>query len=156
MAGEREAHLEAFDLLLSFLSALEGAEPKEEQLRMFEIRMLSLFGYQPNMKKCGLCKKSWEELTEAPRAFFSLEKGSLVCEPCSRSRRDLIPLSLGTARLVEKISETELSKIGRLRFTPQALLESRELLPRFISYQLGKELKSLKALGIISTSHKEA
>jgi DNA repair protein RecO (recombination protein O) len=155
MAGEREAHSEAFDLLLSFLSTLEGAEPKEEQLRMFEVRMLSVFGYQPNMKKCDLCKRSWEELTEAPRAFFSLEKGSLICEPCSRFQRDLIPLSLGTARLIEKISETELSKTGRLRFTPQALSESRELLPRFISYQLGKELRSLKALGMIPTSHPE-
>jgi hypothetical protein len=40
----------------------------------------------------------------------------------------------------------ELSKIHRLRFTSQALSESRELLLSFIHYQLGKELKSLKAL----------
>ncbi|MEW6375400.1 MAG: DNA repair protein RecO C-terminal domain-containing protein, partial [Thermodesulfobacteriota bacterium] len=53
---------------------------------------------------------------------------------------------LGTARLVERISQMKLSKIHRLRFTSQALSESRELIPKFISYQLGKELKSLKAL----------
>jgi hypothetical protein len=33
-----------------------------------------------------------------------------------------------------------------LRFTAQALSESQELLHKFIRYQLGKELKSLKAL----------
>jgi len=59
---------------------------------------------------------------------------------------NLIPLSLGTARLVERISQTELEKIHRMRFTAQALSESEELLPKFIRYQLGKELKSLKAL----------
>jgi hypothetical protein len=58
----------------------------------------------------------------------------------------LIPLSLGTARLIEEVSQIDLSKINRLKFTPQALTESRELLPKFITYQLGKELKSLRAL----------
>lgn len=146
MAGEREANPEAFDLLLSFLSMLEEIEPEEEQLRMFEIRMLSPFGYRPNMKKCYLCRRNWEELRETPFLFFSLEKGSLVCERCSKDRTHLIPLSIGTARLIEKISQLELAKIERFSFTLQALSESRELLPRFITYQLGKELKSLKAL----------
>ena len=155
MAGEHEANPEAFDLLLSFLLTLEEMEPQEEQLRMFEIRMLSLFGYRPNMRRCDVCKKDWEDLKEAS-VFFSLEKGALMCEKCSKAWNNLIPLSLGTARLIERISQMELSKIHRLRFTPQALSESRELLPKFITYQLGKELKSLKALKEISGSPKEA
>jgi len=146
MSGEREVNTEAFHLLLSFLADLEGMEPLEERLRMFEIRMLSVFGYRPSMRRCGLCQKDWEELKEIPLVFFSLEKGALVCENCSKSWDNLVPLSLGTARLIEKVSQTEMVKIHRLKFTPQALSESREILPRFITYQLGKELKSLKAL----------
>ena len=104
------------------------------------------------MGRCNLCKKDWEDLKEIPGVFFSLEKGALVCEKCSRMWNNLIPFSLGTARLIEKISQTELSKIQRLKFTLQSLSESREILPRFISYQLGKELKALKALrGIEAT-----
>ncbi len=150
MAGEREAHPEAFDLVLSFLKVLEETEPQEEQLRMFEIRMLSIFGYRPNLKKCSACKRDLEALREAPDVFFSVERGTLFCSRCSRPEDRLIRLSLGTARLIEEISETELSKIYRFRFTPQALSESRGILPRFISYQLGKELKSLKALSTIN------
>jgi DNA repair protein RecO (recombination protein O) len=146
MAGEREANREAFELLLSFLSNLEEMAPHEEQLRLFEIRMLSLFGYRPNMARCGLCKKSGENLQENPSVFFSLEKGVLVCERCSKRWNNLVPLSLGTARLIEKVSRMELPKIERMRLTFQALSESRELLPKFICYQLGKELKSLKTL----------
>ncbi|MCJ7784428.1 MAG: DNA repair protein RecO [Desulfobacterales bacterium] len=149
MAGEREGNREVFELLLSFLTDLEEMESQEEQLRLFEIRMLSLFGYRPNMGRCNLCKKDWEDLKEIPAVFFSLEKGALVCEKCSKMWNDLIPFSLGTARLIEKISQAELSKIQRLKFTHQSLSESREILPRFISYQLGKELKSLKTLGEI-------
>jgi DNA repair protein RecO (recombination protein O) len=146
MAGERERNQEAFDLLFSFLSNLEEMESKEEQLRLFEIRMLSLFGYRPNLRRCNLCKKDWGDLEETPRVFFSLEKGALVCDRCSKMRNNLVPLSLGTARLIEKISQIELQKIYRLGFTAQALSESQELLHKFIRYQLGKEMKSLKAL----------
>jgi DNA repair protein RecO (recombination protein O) len=153
MAGERERNPEAFRLLLSFLSTLEEKGAEEEQLHMFEIRMLSLFGYRPNMEKCDLCKKDWEGLQESPVLYFILEKGSLVCDRCSKTCSDLIPLSLGTARLIEKISQTELSKINRLRFTVQSLSEIRKLIPRFITYQLGKELKSLKALNGMPSIH---
>jgi len=109
---------------------------------MFEIRMLSIFGYRPNLTRCSVCKRDLEALRETPGVFFSLEKGALLCGECPRPAERLIGLSLGTARLIEEISEAEFSRISRFRFTPQALSESREILPRFISYQLGKELKS--------------
>jgi DNA repair protein RecO (recombination protein O) len=146
MAGEREANADAFNLLLHFLMNLETKEPQEERLRMFEIRMLSLFGYRPNMRRCGLCKRDWSDLKEIASLFFSLEMGALICESCSNALNNLIPLSLGTARFIERVSQMELEKIHRFKFTVQALLESRGLLPRFITYQLGKELKSLKAI----------
>jgi DNA repair protein RecO (recombination protein O) len=146
MSGERESNADAFDLLLSFLLALETKETQEEQLRMFEVRMLSLFGYRPNMRSCGLCSKDWDDFKEVFSVFFSIEKGILVCGQCSNVLSHPIPLSLGTARLIERISQMGLDRIDRLKFTHQALSESRELLPKFITYQLGKELKSLKAL----------
>ena len=150
MAGERERNSDAFDLLLSFLLTLETMAPQEGQLRMFEARMLSLFGYRPGMRRCGVCKRDWEDLKENPFLFFSIERGTLVCGRCSNIGNNLIPLSLGTARLIEEISQMELARIQRIKFTTQALSESRELLPKFILYHLGKELKSLQALETIS------
>lgn len=146
MTGEREPNPEAFELLFSFLLNLESEDPKEEWLRMFEVRILSLFGYRPHLTRCGLCQKRWKELEGEPSLFFSIEKGSLICSSCSKGYNNLYSLSLGTARLLDEISQEDFKKLERLRFTPQALLESREFLPRFIEHQLGKELKSLKTL----------
>lgn len=146
MAVEREQHPEAFELLLTFLNTLNRETPAEDYLRIFEIRMLSLFGYRPNLRSCAICKKGMEELKEVKNMFFSLERGSLVCEGCSKNLNNLTPLSWGTARLVDEITRMDLSRLDRLKFTSQALSESRLLLPRFITYQLGKELKSLKIL----------
>ena len=150
MAGERESNPEAYTVLLAFLTNLETLEPQEEQLRMFEIRILSLFGYRPNMGCCAMCKREWEDLRESPSVFFSLEKGTLICKPCSQAGGNLLPVSLGTARLIEGVSQMDLAKLPRLKFTAQALSESRGLLPRFITHQLGKELKSLVALSTLS------
>ena len=152
MAGEREANREAYRHLLSFLGDLEVSEPAEEQLRTFEIRMLSLFGYRPSLKRCDGCKKGWEDFTKVSTLFFSLEKGALLCQNCAKMWNNLVPLSLGTARLIEGISQAELEKIHRLKFTPQALSESRALLPKFITYHVGKELKSLKTLKKLTNS----
>lgn len=146
MSGERESNPEAFDLLLSFLTGLDATGPEEERLRMFEIRMLALFGYRPYLTRCGLCKGGWEEMREAPVVFFSLDKGTLICAKCAKNGKGLVSLSLGTARLIDHVSQTELSKLDRLRFTPEALAESRAVLPGFIARQIGKELKSLKAI----------
>ncbi len=145
MAGEREANPGAFDLLLFFLKTLNSAPPGEEQMRMFEIRMLALFGYRPHLKHCGLCKRSWVDLQKGS-TFFSVEQGTLICGECSRGGEKLLPLSLGTARLIDQIAQVELGQLQRLRFTTQALSESRKLLSTFITHQLGKELKSLKAI----------
>ncbi|MGB9629028.1 MAG: DNA repair protein RecO [Thermodesulfobacteriota bacterium] len=146
MAMEREENSEAFELLLTFLSTLNSEEAAEDYLRIFEIRMLSLFGYRPNMRNCGICKKGTEELKGDKTLYFSLQMGSLVCESCSKNWTNLIPLSLGTARLIDEMTRADLSRTQRLRFTSQALSESRLLLPKFIAYQLGKELNSLKVL----------
>lgn len=153
MAGEREVNRGAFDLLLSFLKTLDTTPPGEEQVRMFEIRMLSLFGYRPNLIRCGLCKRGWEELKEIPAVFFSSEQGTLICGLCSKNGEGLFPLSLGTARLIDQVAQVETDKLQRFKFTTQALSESRRLLQAFISHQLGKELKSLKAIREMFSFH---
>ncbi len=146
MAGEREAHADAFDLFLAFLIRLDREPPREEELRMFEIKMLTLFGYRPHLSRCGSCKRGWEALRSEANTYFSLDRGTLICGQCSRREEGLLPLSLGTARLIDLIAQIDLTHLGRVRFTPQSLNESRGLLPRFIAHQLGKELRSLRVI----------
>ena len=64
---------------------------------------------------------------------------------------DLIPVSLGTAKMLQVAVEMDLSKVHRLKFSKQALVEGEAILSTFIQYHINKELKSkkfLKDLGI--------
>lgn len=148
MVGERQAQKGVFDLLRQFLSMLNEVEPKEEMLRIFEIRLLSLLGYRPNLSSCIHCGRPLERLD---RIYFAPARGGIFCEKCCPTKERFFPLGAGTARLLEKAAETDLSKIHRLRFSSRSLTESREILPRFIQHHLNRELKSLRFLESIKS-----
>lgn len=143
MVGEREIHKEVFDLLEVCLSMVNRLEPREEMLRIFEIRLLCLLGYRPNLNSCTHCKNPVDRLE---RIYFVLARGGIFCGTCCPTNERFFPLAMGTVRLLEKSADTELSKIHRLRFSRGSLTESREILPRFIQCHLQRELKSLRFL----------
>jgi DNA repair protein RecO (recombination protein O) len=143
MVGEREPYEGVYRLLMVLLSTLNHEEPREEMLRIFEIRLLSALGYRPNLNGCIQCCKPLDRLE---RIYFVPARGGIFCERCCPTKERFFPVAIGTVRLLEKSVETDLSKIHRLRFSSRSLTESREILPRFIQHHLNRELKSLRFL----------
>jgi DNA repair protein RecO (recombination protein O) len=143
MTPEREAHPDLFNMLGAFLSILSEGEAEAQILRVFEIRLLSLLGYQPELHSCLRCKGRIEH---GGTPHFSVKKGGLLCEGCSRGDSDLIPVSLGTAKILQAAMEMDLSKIHRLKFSRQALSESEGVLSTFVKHYINKDLKSKKFL----------
>jgi DNA repair protein RecO (recombination protein O) len=143
MVGEREANKRVFDLLRVFLSTVNNTHLREEVLRIFEIRLLSLLGYRPHLNSCTHCGKPLDQLEGI---YFVPARGGIFCEKCCPTNASFFALAMGTVRILEKAAETNLSKIHRVRFSPKALAESREILPRFIQHHLSRELKSLRFL----------
>ena len=142
MVGEREENRSIFTLLLYFLKLLHHEKINEDYLRIFEVRLLTLLGYQPQLEKCLICEV---EIGPDTLNWFSLKKGGVVCPKCHRGIEG-IPISLGTSRILKAARSYPLSKIKRIRFTVQASKESRQILSNFVEYQLGKRLKSLQFL----------
>jgi DNA repair protein RecO (recombination protein O) len=143
MTGEREANPDLFNMLRAFLSLLSDGEAEAQILRVFEIRLLSLLGYRPGLDRCLRCDETVEHSVQA---HFSVKKGGLLCQRCSQGYSDLIPISLGTAKIMHVAMEMDLSKVGRLKFSKQALCEGEAILSKFIQYHINKELKSKKFL----------
>ncbi len=148
MVAERQKIPDVFELLIHFLSLIEAGEFNEGLLRTFEIRLLSHLGYRPNLERCAVCRQTVNEGSLG----FSLRKGRVICPACREKEKGLLPLSAGTALTLINALELDLDKLSRLTFSRKALEESREILPKFISYQINKELKSLKFLDEIIKS----
>ncbi|MBN2468942.1 MAG: DNA repair protein RecO [Deltaproteobacteria bacterium] len=149
MSAEGVTHREIFDLLWRFFFILNTLPPREEYLRIFEIRLLVALGYQPHLSHCTVCRKTVEK---EDTIKFSISRGGLVCSLCAAGEKDAYPISIGTVRLLQQAYALSLDKVQRLFFSAQALTESREIMPRFIQYQVGKELKAAQFLKQIQVS----
>ncbi len=143
MCPEGVPHSSIFDGLVTLFSLLDTVGPRQEYLRIYEMRLLAASGYHPSLNYCARCKKQW---SKGETFWFSITRGSVVCPSCKESEGEAYPLSLGTAKLLEQACSLTADKMQRLIFSTQAQEESGTILPRFIRYQLGKELNTFKFL----------
>ena len=142
-AAERERSGEMYALLIGFFELLNQPAFREEFVRIFELRLLALAGYQPELRSCVVCRR---EAKDKHRHWFCQSKGGLICSDCVRDSLDHAHLSWGTIRTLQRAQTIELEKIRRLFFSAQAREESRRILPHFIEYRIEKPLKSLRLL----------
>ncbi len=143
MTGEKEAQPQLFKLLMTFLTLLNDFTPREEYLRIFELRFLDLLGYRPRLGECTICAH------KAPHdggVWFSYRHGGIVCDGCQLEARGVVPVSGPTLEAMQGVLTMNLGEVEGVRFSPEVLTESREILPRFIQHQLGKGLKSLEVM----------
>ncbi len=142
MTAEKIKNKALFQLLIFFLNLVDRERLQEEFLRIFEVRLLSHLGYQPQFQHCTGCQ---EDLL-GERCFFSVKEGGVLCSSCAGHLPGLVPISLGTVKTLLRAQTLPLEKIKRISFSPQALRESKQVLSLFFREYLRKELKSQKFL----------
>ena len=146
LTAEKVRSKKLFKLLLVFLDLIDKGILKEEIQRVFEVRLLSLLGYQPLLDHCLRCKRGHS----GEKVFFSVREGGVLCPDCAVNLPGLIPVSLGTIKTLLLTQTILLEKVGRVSFSPQSLRESKAILSLFLEQYLGKELKSKKFIEQIS------
>jgi DNA repair protein RecO (recombination protein O) len=147
LTPEREQHPEIFTLLIHFLELLSEQSAREDILRIFEIRLTTLLGYQPQVLRCVICGRDYK-LEEIYR--FSVKKGGIVCSCCHRENEAFPGLSHGTIRIFQQAQQLSLEKLNRIRFSPASLGEGKHILSRFLEYHIGGKPKSLEFIEHIS------
>ncbi len=146
LTAERIKNKALFRLLIVFLNLIDRGTLKEEIQRVFEVRLLSLLGYQPQFNHCTRCQRG----LFGERFFFGAKEGGVLCPSCAANLPGLMPVSLGTIKTLMLAQSIPLEKVGRISFSPQSLKESQAVLTLFLQQYLGKELKSKKFLEQIS------
>lgn len=144
LTPEKEKHPEIFSLLLFFIELLRQDSFREELMRLFELRLFSLLGYQPQFMQCVACAEKFG-IEKAYR--FSIKRGGIVCSRCQQQFHDLLPLSNGTIRIFQQAQNLELLKLGRIFFSPAEHEEGKLIFGRFLEYHIGKRPKSLEIMG---------
>jgi DNA repair protein RecO (recombination protein O) len=134
-----------FELLIWAMTSLEDLKrPANWIVILFNIRLMTLLGYQPNLNGCSECG------TFTPQACpyrFSPVSNSLICHQCSTSAGNHgqpsgQTFSLSTARFLQKAQEMPLGKLGRLHFSPAVVDEALVMLKNYGNSILQRDVSS--------------
>jgi len=142
LTGEKIKNHLLFELLIHFLDLIDRRGPRDELKRIFEIRVLTLLGYQPQFNHCTRCERG----LAGERFFFGLQEGGVLCLDCGRNLPNLIPVTMGTIKTLHLAQTISIDKLTRITFSAQCLKESQAVLGPFLRQYLGKILKAERFL----------
>jgi DNA repair protein RecO (recombination protein O) len=138
---DRQAHPELFGELVDLLFRFARRTSTPEDLLVFELRALAWAGLQPVVDACAGCGA-------APAATdrFDPDVGGRLCARCAALAPGTRALSLDAGAALQGLQEG-----SRHPLSSEVRREAREHLERFVTFHLGKPLKSsafMRSVGI--------
>jgi len=135
-----EQSLEIYELMQAFLKCLQTTTDVSKLVQTFQIKILSLSGFQPHLETCVSCRKN---VAEAPR--FSLRLGGLLCGVC-KDNAEATPISLGAVASILHIQKNNWDTALRLGMAPFVKKELKYILNHFLVFHLERHLRSTRFL----------
>ncbi|MEA3506065.1 MAG: DNA repair protein RecO [Elusimicrobiota bacterium] len=136
---EDDPHPQIYNLFKGALDEISCRKEKAPSVSwLFIFMLLKHVGYRLNFFRCGLCKR---KEFKSPR-FFP-DEGSVYCRKCSKGKERSWPVSPSVLASIRKL-DTDLNL---------TVMDDREIgniIQKFIEYEFGKKLKSIKFLERIS------
>jgi len=141
--GERNAP--AFLLLSYVLHLLDSGEDPLFLLSIFEIKFLSLLGYQPKLDHCLSCGNQ-----PKGEIIFLGMKGGILCPDCMVSSGEpQVRLSAGAVGFYYQALRMDMDKVSRLKPSSGIMQELDRAFSAHTFHILGKRLKSTEFLKTI-------
>ena len=141
-AAQGVANLGLYNLLLDTLRLLPASCNPDLTMRHFELHLLKLSGFMPELYRCVECSA-----TLSPGEHqFSAEIGGTVCSRCRPVGVGMRFLSLEALKVLRYLDRAELPQLDRLRLERDQEDEVSGLLSSVLSYWLDREVRSRKFL----------
>lgn len=131
-----------YDLLASALEWMGEAPDIRLAARFYELKLLSLAGYQPQLFFCLGCGDPIEEVDQ----YFSFELGGLLCPACREVDRNAVPASAVAIKVLRYLQTRGWETVRALQLKPVLHRELESLMHGYITYVLERNLKSVDFL----------
>lgn len=143
--AERQEHRELYERLLDILDALDARAPLHT-VRYFELQLLGLMGYEPQVDVCAICGK---RLPEAD-VLLSASAGGFVCADCRTVAGAGRVISVRAIKVLRHARSAELAAFAALRLDESLAREVQSGLAELIRYVLDREPNTGKYLDQIA------
>lgn len=127
-----------FRLLAQTLARLSDHPGPELVVHYYEIRLLELLGFRPQLFDCIDCGKPIEDQDQ----YFSPLVGGVVCPGCGRSRTEAWVIDRGVLRYLRHLQRSNWQKVLSVSIPPDIEPKLGDLMERYFSYLLERKLNA--------------
>ncbi len=127
-----------YRLLVGTLERLEAGAAAEPLLRHYELRLLEMVGYRPELFRCLGCDAE----VRPEDQFFSAREGGVLCPACGPQVRGARPISLAALKVLRHYQRNPYERAVAARVRPQSLAEAAAVLEGYITYLLERRLNA--------------
>jgi DNA repair protein RecO (recombination protein O) len=135
---EHLANEPLFQLLLGTLRQLSQANNHDLILRYFELHLLELVGYRPQLRECVSCRVQLEPVVNA----FCSSSGGILCPNCKSEHPSSFSITVDALKVLRLFQISGFDAASRLKVSPELSQELKTALASYIRYLLEREVKS--------------
>ncbi len=133
--GENHA---LYNLLIESLTRLEENPNSHTVVHYYEVRLMDLLGFRPDLNSCTVCGKTVQPADQ----FFSVHGGGVICPHCGKNNPEAWPVSMEALKYFRHFQRSKYSQVKVLNIPDAAEKELRSLVERYLTYLLERNLKT--------------
>jgi len=121
-----------YNLLRISLELLDRGVDSQVLARMFDIKFVSIMGYQPRLRECVACEK------EGDACYFDYHNGGILCDKCIKNRNGNSGriISPGTICAMLFLQDSPPEKALQFSGHPVIMSEMKDLMEKFMRYNI--------------------
>lgn len=140
---EHDPNRPLFELVALTLARLSHVEDPYITLRFFELHLLGLTGFQPQLHFCVACEDPIQPVEDN---YFHFVDGGVLCPTHGQVRPNAEPIPLPVLKVLRFLQTESWEKADKLQLTPSTRRQIETLLLGYITFILERRLKSVDFL----------
>jgi DNA repair protein RecO (recombination protein O) len=144
--GEEVDNYPLFELLLQTLGRLNEGFNIGLTTRFYELHLLELVGYQPQLFHCVRCSQTIKPTTN----YFSAGDGGVVCPHCAQASPDpMRPIVVNSLKVLRYLQTHTFEDCYRLQLNAETQKDLERIMLTYITYHLERNLKSVEFVHLV-------
>jgi DNA repair protein RecO (recombination protein O) len=135
---EEEENANLFHLLAKTLERLNRREDPLLAVRYYEIRLLDLLGFRPELRHCIVSG----EVIQPEDQYFSAALGGVVSPAHGKNLPGAVPISMRALKYLRHFQRSSFRQAAKARISPQIHQELEVLMQYYLTYLLERGLNS--------------
>jgi len=141
----RAEHFGLYRLLLDTLRRIEQREDIDTPLRFYEMSLLNVLGYRPELEECVACRARLEPITN----YWTPAGGGVMCSACASEEMAQHPLSANAVKVLRLLLHGSFADVSRVTVDADLGEELERALRDYARWVLERDVRSAAFLDTV-------